>query len=337
GRKPWRRGCPPGSWPGCAPPRPRGRAGSGREARRTRRATAAARTRATGELGRGASRVTRLREAEADPTDGVDEARIGGVVAELLAQPADVRVERARGTEPVLVPDLLHERLTADDAAGTLHERGEEVELLAAQLDLRPVEGHTPRREIELQSLHARDTLTGGRAASAPQHRADARDHLGAAEWLDHVVVGAELEADDAVGLCPARGEHDDRGGGVAADLAGDVAAVAVGKHQVEQDEVGVDRAGEPQRLSGGRRHHGLEALALERVGERLGDRAFVLYEKDAWPRLHSLTVGVRSALRPRLDVLLTIVFPLLCPGLPGPWRAAATIDSRTRQEARQT
>jgi hypothetical protein len=46
-------------------------------------------------------------------------------------------------------------------------------------------------------------------AVRAPQHGADARDHLGAGERLDDVVVGAQLEADDAVGLGPARGHHD--------------------------------------------------------------------------------------------------------------------------------
>jgi hypothetical protein len=45
----------------------------------------------------------------------------------------------------------------------------------------------------------------------APQDRADAGDHLAAAERLDDVVVGAQLEADDPVGLGAARCEHEDR------------------------------------------------------------------------------------------------------------------------------
>ena len=54
----------------------------------------------------------------------------------------------------------------------------------------------------------------------AAQDRAHAGDHLGAAERLDDVVVGAELEADDAVGLGAAGGEDDDRDAATGADRA---------------------------------------------------------------------------------------------------------------------
>ena len=87
-------------------------------------------------------------------------------------------------------------------------------------------------------------------AAGAAQHRADARDHLGAAERLDDVVVGAELEADDPVGLRAARGQHHDRDVAAAPQRAADVAAVAVGQGQVEQHDVGLDLVGELERLA---------------------------------------------------------------------------------------
>ena len=90
-----------------------------------------------------------------------------------------------------------------------------------------------------------RDRRPGASAVAArlgaAQHRPDAGDHLGAAERLDHVVVGAELEADDAVGLGAAGGEDDDRDARAGADRAADVAAVAVGQVEVEQDQVGVE------------------------------------------------------------------------------------------------
>ena len=77
---------------------------------------------------------------------------------------------------------------------------------------------------------------------AAAQDGADPRDHLGGAERLDDVVVGAELEADDLVHLGPARGQHHDRHVGAATQLAADVAAVAVGKRQVEHHQVGLAR-----------------------------------------------------------------------------------------------
>ena len=76
--------------------------------------------------------------------------------------------------------------------------------------------------------------------AAAPHDRAHPRDELARRERLDDVVVGAELETDDAVDLLAARREHDDRNVGRLADLPGEVSAVAVGEHHVEQHEVGL-------------------------------------------------------------------------------------------------
>ena len=121
----------------------------------------------------------------------------------------------------------------------------------------------------------------GAAGLAASQHRADPGDHLGAAERLDDVVVGAHLEADDAVELAPAGGQHHDRHVRVAPQRSADVTAVAVGKRQVQEDEVRLDALRQFERLGGGPGHHGLEALAFERLRERRRDRLLVLDEED--------------------------------------------------------
>ncbi len=67
----------------------------------------------------------------------------------------------------------------------------------------------------------------------------DPGDQLAEAERLDHVVVGAELEADHLVDLLPARRDHDDRHVRALAQPAADRVAVRVGQAQVEEDDVG--------------------------------------------------------------------------------------------------
>ena len=68
-----------------------------------------------------------------------------------------------------------------------------------------------------------------------------AAHELARGEGLGDVVVGAELEAEDAVDLVAARGEHDDR------DVRGGAQVLAMsspdlpGQHHVEDDEVGLD------------------------------------------------------------------------------------------------
>ena len=156
--------------------------------------------------------------------------------------------------------------------------------------------------------------LVGRGRARAPQHCAQARDHLRAAERLDDIVVGAELEADDPVGLGPARGEHDHRHVGGAAQLAQHVAPVAVGQHEVEQHDVRRrSRAARASASATVRAGTALEALALERARERLEYRALVLDEEDA-RAIGVVTSGHGSGRIARQS--------RLCRGLTRGWRA---------------
>ena len=74
--------------------------------------------------------------------------------------------------------------------------------------------------------------------AGAAQHGADARQQFARVERLGHVVVGAEFQADDAVGLLAHRGQHDDRHVGLGAQPAGEVQPALAGQHQVEHHQV---------------------------------------------------------------------------------------------------
>src|SRR4051794_10388149 len=226
-------------------------------------------------------------EHEADAAHRVDVARRGRVVAELLAQAADVDVECLRRAEPVDVPDLVDEPLPCDDGAGAAHEQREQVELLAGRLDRCAGPRHGPRGRVEADVADLdRRVLVGrrGRRGGATQHGADAGRDLAGAERLDDVVVGAELEPDHAVGLLAAGGQHDDRHLRLAPDLAADVVARAVGEHEVEQDEVGADGRRLLESGGGGAGDLEMEALAREGLGEGLRDGRLVLDQEDRPP-----------------------------------------------------
>ena len=159
----------------------------------------------------------------------------------LRAQARHVDVQRLRGAEPVHVPDLVDEPLARHHRAGLAHQQLEQLELAPREVELGSPPSVTLRRSrVEPQLAHLERPLARRRRrGAAAQHRPDARHHLAGAERLDHVVVGPELEAHHAVGLLPARREHDDRHLGVAPQLATDVVARAVRQHHVQQHQVG--------------------------------------------------------------------------------------------------
>ena len=81
----------------------------------------------------------------ADAADRHDQRR----VAELLAQRRDVHVEGLGRSPPVLVPHLFDDPLAAHDRARALGEPGEQVELLAAERDLAPVDVDPPGTVVD--------------------------------------------------------------------------------------------------------------------------------------------------------------------------------------------
>ena len=111
---------------------------------------------------------------------------------------------------------------------------GGEVQRLPEQL-------HLPRERVDLEVADLDAGLLGGPAFDAAQDRLDAAHELARGERLGDVVVGAELEAEDAVDLVAARGQHDDGDVGGGAQVRAMSSPDLPGKHDVEDDEVGLD------------------------------------------------------------------------------------------------
>jgi hypothetical protein len=139
----------------------------------------------------------------------------------------------------------LHDLVAREHAAGALGQRHQQVELVGGELGRLARHGDGAGVAVDLQRAKAQG-LCGGRAAAlgAPaQHGADARQQLARLKGLGQVVVGAQLQADDAVHRVALGGEHQHRhlgrGAGQRADAAAHVQAVHVGQHQVEDDQIG--------------------------------------------------------------------------------------------------
>ena len=93
-----------------------------------------------------------------------------------------------------------------------LAEEEQQVELALCELRLLVVHRHATGGRIDLEAVELQERLVHGRGVHSPEHRVHAGHQLGGREGLDHVIVGAEPQADDAVGLLALCGEQDDRG-----------------------------------------------------------------------------------------------------------------------------
>ena len=119
----------------------------------------------------------------------------------------------------------------------------------------------------------------GGRRRSSARIRASSSLAL---EGLDQVVVGAAVEAVDAVlGLGP-RGQHQDRHVAVGAQPAADLDPVEAREAEVEDDQVGDEAGGDVERLDAVGRGADLVALVAQRAAQDVGDLGVVLDDEDA-------------------------------------------------------
>ena len=139
----------------------------------------------------------------------------------------------------VVPEDLLHELHARVDAAGIAGEGRKQLELGGGQVDLLPLDHDLVSRDVNHEVTEVEHLeLRLGLGVSAAEQGAHAGDELARREGLDEVVVGTQLEADDAILDLALGGEHDDGHVRGLADGAADALAGELGEHQVEDDEV---------------------------------------------------------------------------------------------------
>ena len=132
-----------------------------------------------------------------------------------------------------------------------------------------------------MTSLSSSSAASSGGASGLRRSTARTRaiEHLGT-EGLGHVIVGAEIQAADDVGLLALGGQHDD-GHGLGPRLAPQTLAdgqpVEVGQHEVQEDQVGRLRGGGGQRLFARAHARHLVAFLQQVVADQFADVLLIL------------------------------------------------------------
>src|SRR6478736_1324336 len=233
-------------------------------------------------------------------------------IAELAPQLRDVHVDGPGAARIRHAPDEIEQALAREDDARMLEEAGEEVELLARELDQCAADGH-------LVGVAPQDDLARGEhlllvpALGTTEDRLDPGRQLAGRERLRDVVVGAELEAGDAVRLLVAGSEHDDRNLRAGADLAADFEAVHAGQADVEHDETHRLATELGDRLLPGPAPENAPAvLLLEVLLDETADRVVVLNEEEGASRCHrshGFRIGAAPARYPPLGATAAAVW----------------------------
>ena len=164
----------------------------------------------------------------------------------------------------------------------------EQPVLGARQLDAPVAAPHVARRRVEREVGEAQALR---RRLDAPQQRPQAREQLAQGEGLDQVVVGAGVEAGDAVVDRVARGEHQDRR--AVAGLAhapAHLEAVDVRHRDVQDDGVDLLARDAVERLAAvlGERH--VVALEGQRPLHRRAQGRLVIDHQDSHRRVQHTT-----------------------------------------------
>ena len=113
---------------------------------------------------------------------------------------------------------------------------------------------------------------------TAPGHGTHPRREFAHGERLHDVVVGAEFESHDAIGLVTASRRDDHRDVRRAAKLSQDLEPITVGQTQIQQDDIDILRR--QHDLAGVHDVLGLDPIALKTGQQWLSDSRVVLDDK---------------------------------------------------------
>ena len=240
----------------------------------------------------------KIGELVAEAVDGLDVAGVFGVGLDFGAEHGDVVIDGAGGGEGAVAPDGIEELFAGDGGAGVFGEEAEDGEFFGGAVKkfggfvgigwvswvsffvLGAVDGLGGEVDLQVAELEVVEGCLF--AAGAAEEGADAGEEFFGAEGFDEVIIGAGIEAFDAVLDHAFGGEEED--GDVAMEFAkfgADGEAIEAGHHDVEKDEVGLFAEGFFE--ADGAVLGGEDAVAIggEGIGEGGAHGAFVFDDEE--------------------------------------------------------
>jgi hypothetical protein len=224
---------------------------------------------------------------------GLDQLRLAAVILELAAQAADGDVDRAVERPSLAPAQQVQQHVARQHPVRPFHQGQQQVIFTAGQRDFhaigaqQPATGwfQRPARETQRRGIIG---AAAGAIGGAAQHGAHAGQQFAGVERLGHVVVGAQLQPDDAVGLLTHGREHHDRHVALAAHPAGQFQPTLAGQHQVEHHQLEVPGRPRAPRLPCVADGRDPEAVSLQEAGKQVAYFPVIIDDEDVRHRFHA-------------------------------------------------
>src|SRR5262249_28494984 len=196
-------------------------------------------------------------------------------------KPENVNVHGAVGHHTVASPDRIQKLLPAEDRSRVAHQKLQQAELCSSERYRPAVRGDPAGAAVELErSGPQQSPVRTLRTELDP----DSGDQFPEREWLHHIIVGAQLQAENPVCLRRASRQEDYREVGplrVGANCPADLQAVLVWQHDVQNQQV---RTLPPAQLDGcfaGLRARHVKPFFLEIVFQQAEEVGIIFNQGD--------------------------------------------------------
>ena len=184
-----------------------------------------------------------------------------------------MHIEGLGVTEVVATPHAIDDLTAGQHAVDVLQQQLEQLKLLERHGNLFAVYEYLVTLDVHRYWAGLDQVACNqGWLNAAAKHGLHASQQLTSRVRLGHVVVGANLEANDLVDFGVLRGQHDDWHVADGANGTAHLAAALARKHEVQQDQVGLLALEEGQRLDAVFCLDGLVTLALQLDYQRLAE-----------------------------------------------------------------
>lgn len=235
-----------------------------------------------------------------DAAHGFDALDPIDIVAEFLAQTADMNIDAAIEHLQLAAKRFLRQIFPVDDLADPFDQGMKQGKLHRSQRYFGMVAENGPSAQVK-EDIVGSELAGGGcplgveSVLTAPLNGLDPGYQFTRIERFGQIVVGAHFQTDNAVDRIAARGQHQDRNGRGVPELPQQVDSVAAGQHDIKNEKIMIAGEGGGQSLLAIMARRNGETFLFKVFGEQVAQLCVVVNNQDSHGTALVARCGSRS------------------------------------------